>query len=540
MDIYIELFLLATFLSITLNVILKKFQMPTIMGYIITGILLSIFLNLKHNEQVDHVAEFGIVFLMFTIGLEFSINHLISMKKEVFFNGGLQVLLTGTIFAIIFNQVFNLSEELSIIVGFAFALSSTAIVLKTLNDNGDIKQPYGRKSLGILLFQDIAVIPILLMIDIVSSTSGSIGFLIFKTLISAAIVLLLLFLAGKYVFDFILRAVLTTKSEEIFIGTVLFIVIASSFIAHFFGFSYSLGAFIAGMLLAETKYKYAIEADLIPFRDIFLGLFFIVVGLEIKFSVIFSNFFTILLLVFTVMFVKIAVIYLVVRLGGKKMSALKAALSLCQIGEFALAILSLAVAKHLLDPVQSQIFIAVAVITMFVTPFILKSVSKMNESNVPKHIGTLSQDEIEHLENHIVIIGYGRIGQEVVFKIKQQKIPYIVIENDIDLVDLARIRGDNVFFGDATKESVLEKANIREASSIILTVTNENNLIIISQKLKLMNIETPVIIRYKGKLIEEILSDSGNNFHLIKEEKALARVFINEAMSHKMKEDVLI
>lgn len=540
MDLYIELFLLATFLSITFNVILKKFQMPTIMGYIITGILLSLFLGLKHNEEIDYVAEFGIVFLMFTIGLEFSIKHLIQMKKEVFFNGGLQVLISGTIFAIIFHKFFGLDEKIAIIVGFAFALSSTAIVLKTLNDSGDIKQPYGRKALGILLFQDIAVIPILLMLDIFTSTSGSIGFLIFKTLISAVIVLTLLYLSAKYIFDFVLKAVLTTKSEEIFIGTILFIVIASSFIAHFFGFSYSLGAFIAGMLLAETKYKYAIEADLIPFRDIFLGLFFIIVGLEIKLSIIFNHFFTIVFLVIIVMAIKTAIIYLIVRLGGRRVAAIKSALSLCQVGEFALAIFSLAVAKNLLQPVQAQIFIAVAVITMFITPFILKAVARINEANVPKYIGTVTNEELKALDHHIVVIGYGRIGQEIVKKLKNQKLPYVAIENDIDLVDLAKLRDDEVFLGDATKESVLEKAHIREASAIILTMTHENHLIIIAQKLKLMGVQVPIIIRYKGLFIEDILGDLGRNFYFIKEEKALARVFINEALSHKLKEESFI
>lgn len=540
MDLYIELFLLATFLSITFNVILKKFQMPTIMGYIITGILLSLFLDLKHNEEIDYVAEFGIVFLMFTIGLEFSVKHLLQMKKEVFFNGGLQVLLSGTFFAIIFHKFFGLDEKISIIAGFAFALSSTAIVLKTLNDSGDIKQPYGRKALGILLFQDIAVIPILLMLDIFTSTSGSIGFLIFKTLMSAIIVLTLLYLVAKFVFDFVLKAALTTKSEEIFIGTVLFIVIASSFIAHFFGFSYSLGAFIAGMLLAETKYKYAIEADLIPFRDLFLGLFFIIVGLEIKLNIIFSHFFTIVFLVIIVMAMKTAIIYLVVRLGGRRVAAIKAALSLCQVGEFALAIFSLAVAKSLLEPTQSQIFIAVAVITMFLTPFILKAIAKINEADVPKYIGNVTNEELKALDHHIIVIGYGRIGQEIVKKLKNQKIPYIAIENDIDLVDLAKLKGDEVFLGDATKENILEKAHIREASAVILTMTHENHLIIIAQKLKLMDVKVPIIIRYKGLFIEDILGDLGRNFYFIKEEKALARVFINEALSHRLKEESVI
>ena len=198
MDNLLIIILVTTAVATFLNLFLKRFNIPTIIGYILTGTLITYIFSLRSNDDLIHVAEFGIVFLMFTIGLEFSIRHLMSMKKEVFFNGSVQVLLTGGIFSLISQYIFGIEQKSAIIIGFAFALSSTAIVLKILNDNGNIHTMYGRKVLGILLFQDIAVIPLLLMINIFATTGSTISSLLWETCVSAIIVLGLLFIIGKY------------------------------------------------------------------------------------------------------------------------------------------------------------------------------------------------------------------------------------------------------------------------------------------------------------------------------------------------------
>lgn len=253
MELFLELFLIVSALAIVLNVIFKMFEIPTIIGYIVTGICLNHIYNLSNKAEISHVAEFGIVFLMFTIGLEFSLKYLMQMKKDVFLNGILQMSISTIFFAFAAYEIFGINIKAAIIIGSALSLSSTAIVLKILNDRNQISQIYGRKALGILLFQDIAVIPILLMIDIFGSTDSTpVIYLILKTCISAVIVIGLLFLIGKYLFNAILNKILQTDSKEIFLISILFTVVGASFIAHIFGFSYTLGAFIAGIIIAKT------------------------------------------------------------------------------------------------------------------------------------------------------------------------------------------------------------------------------------------------------------------------------------------------
>ena len=213
--------------AIVLNVILKKIEIPSIIGYVLTGVFISFLYKFHTSEQLSHIAEFGIVFLMFTIGLEFSFKHLLAMKQEVFLNGSLQMLSCGFACSLIALFILGLSDKISIIVGFALALSSTAVVLKILNDNGDINQNYGRKALGILLFQDIAVIPLLLMVDIFSSQNNNITDLLLATLLSAFILIALLFLISRYFLDRLFRFVIKASSDEIFITTILFIVIGA-------------------------------------------------------------------------------------------------------------------------------------------------------------------------------------------------------------------------------------------------------------------------------------------------------------------------
>lgn len=539
MDIFVELFLVATACAVILNVLFKKYAIPTIIGYIVTGVIISKVFELTYDQKLTHVAEFGIVFLMFTIGLEFSFKHLMTMKKEVFANGTAQVLLTGSLFAFLAQYVFNIGQNTAIIIGFALALSSTAIVLKTLNDNGDITQIYGRKVLGILLFQDIAVIPLLLMIDIFSSTGNSIKDLIITTLISAVVLLVLLFFIGKYVFNWVLYHVVKTNSQEIFITTILFTVVGASFMAHFFGFSYSLGAFVAGMLIAETQYKHKIEADLIPFRDLLLGFFFITVGMQIDFNIIVKNIFMVAMLLANIMLIKVIVIYLILRCYLKRRVAIKTALSLYQIGEFALAILTLLNAKSMLDLETTQILTAVVIISMIMTPFTLKNIGKIaDQLEVDSNDFEPNNINAMQMRDHFIICGYGRLGQEVVNRLKNQGLPYVVLESDMGLVRLGRSRNENVFFGNATHQATLEKVCIKDCAATILTVSNEQKLQMIANCIKNLDYPVNTVIRFTGIEEKKLYSNFGTQFHLIREERAVARVLIHEALQCRIQNSI--
>ncbi|MBF7049583.1 cation:proton antiporter [Campylobacter volucris] len=531
MEEFLTLFLTAVAIAVILNVILKKFGIPTIIGYIATGLFVREFYGFNTNENITHVAEFGIVFLMFTIGLEFSFKHLLAMKKEVFLNGSLQMLTCGLVCTLLVTYILGVTSHIAMIAGFALALSSTAIVLKILNDNGDINQEYGRKALGILLFQDIAVIPLLLMIDIFSSQNADISKLLLTTLVSAIILLVLLYFIGKYLFTYILKFIIKTNANEIFIATILFTVIGASFLAHSFGFSYSLGAFIAGALIAETKYKHKIEADLIPFRDLLLGFFFVSVGLQIDFRVVFENWFLICSFVVLVLLIKFVVIYGLLNLYTRKRVALKTALSISQIGEFALAVFSLMQVNSLIEAKTAQIFIIVSIITMIATPFILNNIRKI--ANVAEG----EQDEMANfylcdkkMKGHFIIFGYARLGQEVVQRVKKTGIPYLVLESDLNLVELGRSRNENVYFANVAQIQTLEIANIEECSVAIITISNEAKLDMLYQVLS--NLKKPIqtVLKTSGSGSSIVFPHTDKNLHIINQEASLARNLVQEAL----------
>ena len=413
----LEIIIYTIFISVVLNLFLKQFGIPTIIGYIATGTIIAYVFGLHdavNSHELREIAEFGVVFLMFTIGLEFSVNHLMRMKKDVFFYGALQVILTASIFASLAHFIFSIETKSAIIIGAALALSSTAIVLKLLNENGDINKVYGRKVLGVLLFQDIAVIPILLMITIFSVTDKSVSSLLLETFVNAIILLGGLFVVGKYLIEPFFRAVSKTKSNELFVSAILLVVIGSSYVAHVFGFSYSLGAFIAGMMIAETHYKHQVEADLIPFRDLLLGIFFVTVGMQLNFEIIYDNIGIISLLIPVLILMKIIIVFSLLRFSTDKRNALKSAISLFQLGEFALVIFELSFAKGLIDPVIGQILIVVVVITMIFTPFVLRNISLIADVFIKKRdeADAISVSK-ENLTNHIVLIGYGRLGKHI-------------------------------------------------------------------------------------------------------------------------------
>ncbi|EMF2449452.1 cation:proton antiporter [Campylobacter upsaliensis] len=533
---FLEIFLITSGLAVLLNVFFKKFEIPTIIGYILVGIIISYAYGFSGSAELSHIAEFGIVFLMFTIGLEFSFTHLMAMKKEVFLNGSLQVTICGLVCFLLVLGILGLGGKVGIIVGFALALSSTAVVLKILNDSGDIKEQYGRKTLGILIFQDIAVIPLLLLVDIFSSNNQNITQLILTTLISVVILLTLLYLIGKYLIDRIFHFVIRASSNELFILTVLFIVMGASFLAHYFGFSYSLGAFIAGVLIAETKYKHKIEADLVPFRDLLLGLFFISVGMQIDFKVVFENWDLILLLTLLVGLLKFGVIFGILAIYNKKRVAIKTAFSIAQIGEFALAIFSLLQVKNMLDGQTAQILIVVSIITMILTPFVLNNIRRISnavEDIIQTQEAVQPQVVNSTLKNHIVIFGYGIIGQEVVQKIKNSGVPYLVLENDLNLVKLGLSRGENVYFANAAQEETLKIANIKECAVAIITIFNEARLAMLQQALESYG-EVDIVIYTNNSSKKLFYSKIDKNVEIVQTERVLARALISAALEKRI------
>lgn len=501
------------FISLIANIILKKYNLPTIIGYILTGTIITYGFGLHdavHNHDLKEIAEFGVVFLMFTIGLEFSVEHLKKMKNEVFIAGTLQIVITALIVYALSFYLLGFEKKVALIIALAISLSSTAIVLKTFNETGEINRRYGQRSLGILIMQDIAVIPILLIIGFMSNDGGKIGDILIDMFISATILLGLLWLIGKYLLEPFFTQIIRTNSDELFIGTILFLAIGASYLSHALGFSYSLGAFIAGMLIAETRYKHQAEAELVPFRDILLGIFFITVGMQIDFAIIFEYIHIILLLLVGVMVLKFIIIYTIVKFNENRRVSIKTALSLIQIGEFSLAILELARTNSLIGPPHGQILIVTIVLSMILTPLILK-----NLTVVADKLGKRDDNDIELavdsalLEDHTVIIGFGEFGRNIAKVFKNNGELYVAIESNIDNFHNAYKEKEPVIFGNAVQQEILNHASIKSAKGVIIAIDNPHKLYHLCNTIQKYVSNDKIVVKVHSQDEKESIKDLG-------------------------------
>jgi len=516
------------------NVVLKRFEIPTIIGYVLAGFAISSIFHFAkdHKEMLTHLAEFGIIFLMFTIGLEFSVNHLKKMKKEVFLYGGLQVILSGSLFTFLSAFVFQLEIKSAIVIGFALSLSSTAIVLKIMNENNQIHSGYGRITLGILLFQDLAVIPILLMVSFFTSETESVSELLLNTLGSAIIVFFILFMTGKYFLETFFDWIMSTSSEEIFLVGVLLIVMSASFLAHVFGFTYSLGAFIGGMIIAETKYRYRIEADLIPFRDILLGVFFVSIGMLIDWQYFVKYWHIILGSVVVLMLLKGAIISFILSLFVQRRTAIKTALALFQVGEFSLAVLALAYSNELISNELNQIMIITVVISMIITPFVLKNIKNLSDQFTHEPDGFRDRAlKGDSYHDHVIICGYGPIGRRLAKMFRERGLLYIILEHDVKIVDKEIEQGEEaIYFANAAQKMVLSHFNVNESTAIIVTIENEIQRQLICENIASFKPNLNSIVRANNSNEEEMIGSLGIK-HIINSRDAIADLLAKEALA---------
>ncbi|RXJ76957.1 sodium:proton exchanger [Arcobacter sp. F155] len=520
-------------IAIVVNLILKRFHLPTIIGYILTGTIIAYVFNLHaavNNHDLKEIAEFGVVFLMFTIGLEFSLEHLKRMRKEVFFTGTLQIVVTTAFVISICMLIFGFDFRTSLIIGAALSLSSTAIVLKTYNENNEIKKRHGQRVLGILIMQDIAVIPILLMISLFAAGDDkSITSLVFETVVAAGILLALLYISGKFLLEPFFEHVSKSKSDELFVGSVLLVAIGASYLAHYFGFTYSLGAFVAGMMISETKFKHQVEADLTPFRNLLLGVFFITVGMQINFQIIADNIVIILILLPILVSLKYLIIYLLVRIDDTKRVAFKTALSLVQIGEFSLAILELARSRSLIDPTYSQILIVTIVISMILTPIILKNMSSIAAKLLTED--TLKLPETHNVDKdtkgHIVVLGFGHLGQEIAHNLREDGHNYVIIEHNLKYFEMGYKDNEPIIFGNAAHKHILESVNIKDACAVIVAIDNPEKLHLICEVIDDLTHNTKTIVKVT-RFSEKQELESLHLEHIIVEDDVVARALVDE------------
>jgi len=498
-------------ISIVLNILLKKIGISQIIGYIFTGTFMVYAFHLReasHSHELEMIGEFGIVFLMFTIGLEISLEKMNVMKKEIFGNGLMQVLFTALIVYLASHYGFGLESKSSIIIALAFSLSSTAVVLSYLKSSKEIYAPYGQNATGILILQDIAVIPILILIGFLTSEGDeSVSTIVLHTLLSAITVVGILLIVGKKIVAWLLHFSASSQLEELFMGSVLFIVMGAALFAAAMGFTYSLGAFVAGMVIAETKYHHKVEADIAPFKDILLGTFFVVVGMKVNLSLFIDNIFLISAIFVLIVLLKTFVMFVTLRLSSSSATALKTALSLSQVGEFSFVIFAVAESGGILTQEMASLLVLIVIFSMVVTPFVIPHISEWVDKLIKEKDVTTDMSKLSTRKDHVIVCGYSFVGKYVTKHLEELDAPYIVVDNSNKHVREALKDEQEVYMGDASKRSILSALHVENAAAIIVTLDNVEKKRLICEAVLKHSKNANVIVKVASLEEKEKLQD---------------------------------
>ena len=523
----IEIIITTIFVSTILNIFLKKFQIPTIVWYILTWIFISYFFSLNNyinNYDLKLIAEFWIVFLMFTIWLEFPIRQLIKIKKNVFIYWSCQFLLTSILFYLISVYWLWFDNKVSFLIWVWLSLSSTAIVLKLLKENNNINKEYWQKSLWMLLFQDLAIMPIMLMIPLLSIDDSHISILLLKVFFW--VILLFIFLLGiwKYLLSPFLYWVTKTESNEIFISSILLIVLCSSYIAHYLWLSYSLWALIAWVMIAETTYKYQVEADLIPFRNLLLWIFFITVWMQLDFLIIINNLWIIIPFLFFWIILKILIIFWILSFVTKKRIALETWLSLFQFWEFWIVIFELGISNNIIMEKTWQIIIVIIIISMILTPFILKhikSIALFLTNDDSKYFDEISNE----YSDHIVLIWHWRIWKIISKLLHKSDYDYLVVEKDTRAFKEAKRKWIPIIYWNASQKHILKALNVHKASYVIISLWKNDNLYLICEAINTLSPDSKIIVKVNKFEEKEMLKDLDISTIIVETEETALSMF---------------
>lgn len=478
--------------------LLHRFGIPSILGYLAVGLLIGPFglKAISDPEEAAWLAELGIVFMLFAIGLELPVERLKTMRYYVFGLGGAQMLATAFVIGLGAYSL-GLDAETAIIIGGILALSSTATVLKLLTDRGEAAARFGRISVAILLFQDLAVVPMLALIPLLGG-EGSLWLTLGTALVKAAIALIFIVLAGRYLIRPLFRQIAVTGNTELFTAASLFILLGLGWVTQEAGMSMGLGAFLAGMLLASTPYRHQIEADIEPFRGLLLGLFFVSVGMNFDVAAASSTPGAVAALTFALIALKVLVM---AGLGHafrlKAETAWRTALLLGQGSEFGFVLIALSLGNGILDPVLGNQLIAAIVFSIALTPLLAMLGARISLRIRDRHGRKASSiaAESESLGQHVMVAGYGRVGQAICRLLDDVGLPYVALDLDVQRVITARARGFPVYFGDAARLDVLKAAGIDRAALAVLAIDNPAKAERMAEALRASVPKLPVIAR---------------------------------------------
>ncbi len=480
MAVSLELLVIVLFLSFIAVAVCRYFKIPSMQAYLIVGFIAgpSVLNLIMMSDTTTLLGEIGIVFLMFSIGLEFSLAKLKSMKSLVCGFGGLQVLLTQLVLmGILYLLDYTLLP--AFLVAGALTMSSTAIVSRLLAERTELATPHGQMSMGILLMQDIAVVPLMILLPVLAGKVDSVMLGLLLAVIKMVVVLFVLLVIGQRVTNTIFRRVAKTGSSELFMVTVLLFTLGISYLTSLANLSLSLGAFIAGMLISETQYHYQVQSDIRPFRDVLLGFFFMTIGMKLQLHMLLSDWSYILLLVVILILVKAFVIYVVGRfMKYSKSASFRTAMYLAQAGEFGFVLLSISDKFHIISGKLQQVMTVVILMSMIIGPMLLEiyeyvdtklsNLFKWHKSSVYETDQTIS--EALGQSGFVLIIGFGRTGQGVARILTEQKIPYYALDLDAARVAVARTAGEPVQYGDACRKDLLESLGLKDARMVVITI----------------------------------------------------------------------
>jgi len=503
----IVIMLAATVLAV---VLFLRMKLPPILAYLVVGVAVGPF-GFGLINDVEHIsifAEFGVVFLLFSIGLEFSVPLLMRMKAVVLGLGSAQVWLTAAITAAV-AYIIGLTAESALVLGGIIAMSSTALVTKQLADQVELHTRHGRNSVGILLFQDLMVVPFLILVTNLTGAASQISFLtVLIALAEAALALLFIFAFGRWVLRPLFREVAGFHSAELFTLTVLLIVLCSAWLTYSIGLSFVLGAFLAGVMLSETEFRHQVDAEVRPFRDLLLGLFFITIGMMLDISVLPSIWLQVLTLLLVLILFKCVIVALFCRLGGwNNAVSVRTGLVLAHGGEFGFAILVMAMAGGILDANVGQTVLAAMLFSMVLAPMMIRYNGKIAALLLPQSIQQ-SRKEISDriiavssdLDHHVIVCGYGRIGRHSIELLTEHHIPCMAIELNPQQVQRGMSAKHPVSYGDAASLALLRACGLKRASALVISTIDFNTAMKIIAGVRSVDNKLPIIVRTRKEM----------------------------------------
>jgi CPA2 family monovalent cation:H+ antiporter-2 len=511
--------LIILILSVVGIAVFRRLDIPAVLGYLVVGLLAGqhAFGWITDRHAIEQIAEIGVVFLLFTIGLEVSIPRLIAMRKIVFGIGVVQVIISTLSTMAVGMLLVGLSWQVAFAVGGALTMSSTAIVTKLLTDNYELHLPHGNISLGVLLFQDLAVVPFLVLIPIFAAQGdGSLLVPISLALAKGALAFAVIFYAGQYLVRPAVRLVAATHSHELFTLFILLVALLAAWLTWQLGLSLAMGAFLAGIMLAETEYQHHIENEIRPFRDVLMGLFFISVGSQFDWHIIISDPLAVAVLTLGLIIGKgIAIALITNQAGFSRGIAIKVGILLGQGSEFGFAVLAVTITSGLLELGLSQPIIAAIILSMAISPLLIKYSEVIACYFDPVYRTSLSQNESniatasEQLDRHVILCGFGRTAQNLAQFLRRVNIPFIAIEIESDIVTEAREAGESVFLGDSSNPEILRLAGLARARVLVISFTEIKTSEHIALAARALNQDIPMIIRTRDDRHLERLLECG-------------------------------